>query len=55
MSGLKRKEQVIVDEAIVKFLDAKVKKGFKRSSYIRHLIYQAMKEEKRLSMNLSSD
>lgn len=40
-----RKEQVIVDEHIAKFLDYKVKNGFKRSSYIRYLIEGAMKAE----------
>lgn len=46
MQSKKRKEQVIVDTTIGKFLDGKVKKGFKRSSYIRHLIVEAMKKEK---------
>jgi hypothetical protein len=41
-----RKEQVLVDETIRKFLDNKVEQGFKRSSYIRSLILKAMMNEK---------
>jgi hypothetical protein len=45
MAKNNRKEQVIVNEIVGRFLDGKVEQGFKRSSYIRALILAAMREE----------
>lgn len=45
MAGNKRKEQVLIGRNLERFLDGKVRQGFKRSSYIRSLIQEAMRKE----------
>ncbi|MDE1871186.1 MAG: hypothetical protein KGI06_03020 [Candidatus Micrarchaeota archaeon] len=40
-----KKEQVVINDKIAEFLEGKVKQGFKKSSYIRSLIEEAMKRD----------